>query len=333
MKLASLQSPGGGPWWRRLVPDRLAAGGPDAGVATLWLVRAKYVALWSLLALGAVGGVGVLAGAGSSSTPAAAETSKPEPPPNVSAGGFAETYVGAFLQSGRESADLLDVYYPAAVDLSGVAGGRLWARRTATVDIERAGPDSWSVTVAADVLTVGAAGEGSDGNGNAGGGEVRALGLRYYQVPVVQVGGHLVATSLPAQVAAPPTPDVPELAVGPRSDIELAEVGQAVVDTVRSFLDAYLTGGSGGDLARYVAPGASIAPVTPPPFEAVAVRTAASSHTGSQEVVVAARVAGDPETDASQVLDYSLRLTRRDGRWEVAEVLPAPPLQRGGGGE
>jgi hypothetical protein len=39
-------------------------------------------------------------------------------------------------------------------------------------------------------------------------------------------------------------------------------------------------------------------------------------------------VTGSGETTTVQQSTYAASVTRRDGRWEIAELLPAPPRQQ-----
>ena len=93
---------------------------------------------------------------------------------------------------------------------------------------------------------------------------------------------------------------------------------------VGPFLSAYLTGD--GELTRYLAPSASVSGVQPSPFTTVEVlRSGRANDPGGRTVVaVAARAADD--AGRAQLLEFWLAVSQRDGRWEVTEVLPTPPL-------
>jgi hypothetical protein len=97
-----------------------------------------------------------------------------------------------------------------------------------------------------------------------------------------------------------------------------------LAEAVEAFLAAYLTGV--GDLSRYTVPASPLVAVSPPPFATVEI-TSAGEVTGSDGTrFVAARITATDTAGQEQVLEYSMVVVQRDGRWEVAELLPAPLL-------
>lgn len=296
----------------RLRPPTGAAkrAGPEAtshGLAAT--TRAMSLGLWVLIGLAALGGLkGFLAGPARASAPVA----KP-PAPTVGPQGFAELFVSTYLGAGQGTEDSLRPFYPQAVEFRDVRPGVLYAARTTTLDARPVGERYWSVTVAADVLSVAADG-------------YHPVGTRFYQVGVAgSPDGGYVATSLPAQVPAPLVARLPDLEVGTLEDVNPDD---AVAEAVSRFAAAFLTGN--GELVRYVAPTANLRPVQPAPFTGVRLtRLGARVLPGpdkAQQVVAEFRA-----TDAAgrvELLQYALELAQRSGRWEVRALLPAPPLVR-----
>ena len=121
-----------------------------------------------------------------------------------------------------------------------------------------------------------------------------------------------MAVGLPAIVAGPaegdPVDDDWPAGSPPMADDPLA-------DTVERFLAALLTGN--GELGRYAAPGSDLRAAVAT-FETVTLDRVAVRGQGDQRRARAWLV-GVSGT-ASMQLVYDLRLTRRDGRWEVDAV-------------
>ena len=276
------------------------------GVSPAVATRAGAVVLWALMAVAVVSG---LVGLARPAPRAAAVVAKPPASP-VTATGWAELYVAAWLAAGEGQEEPLRAFFPAVPSLIGVRPGGLWAARTAAVAASEDAPGYWSVTVAADVVSVDRAGVWTP------------MGSRYYLVAVAAAGTGLVATSLPAQVAAPPLARSPRLAYQPAG----AAVVRDVQDSVERFITAYVAGD--GELDRYITPGAPLRPVRPAPFAKAEVTSLAADGpavAGKRVRVLAAVRATDPAGRVS-MLSYPLALAARDGRWEVAEVLGTPPL-------
>ena len=146
-------------------------------------------------------------------------------------------------------------------------------------------------------------------------------------VGVLEHGGAYVATSLPGQVAAPPTAELPKLGVG---SFTHPDEDDPTTDTIARFFSALLAGQ--GDLERYMAPGARLRPVEPSPYASVSVErvafkaTAKANDDGARTAQV--EVAAVDRAGRTQVFHYALELAVRAGRWEVTQLLPAIPLGR-----
>lgn len=289
----------------------------SSGASAEATTRLATFALWALVGLGALGGTLAFISRPSS---AAARPLVEAPVSTVAAEGFAELFVAAYLSAGEGSEETLRPFYPELVDMRGVTAGSRYAARTVTVDTQVAGERYWSVTVAADVLV---SGEGST---------FQRAGTRFFQVGVAQAAPpsrNLAATSLPAEVPAP-------VAVSSiRLDLESLErprSDDAVAVAVQRFAAAFLAGE--GELVRYVAPGSTLRAVRPAPFTTTEVTRLASRDgevaAGTKQVL--AEVRGTDAGGRSQILHYSLELAQREGRWEVTEMLPGPPLRQGSAG-
>ena len=287
---------------------RAPKAGPLAGASAETLTRLATFGLWALVVVAALGGCGSFLTRPTATGPAKVKV----PAPTVGPEGFAELYVSTFLESGEGDEGRLRAFYPGSVQLRDVIPGSLYVARTATVDAKEVSRRYWAVTVAAEVLI-------------PEGGGYRRAGTRFYQVGVAGAeAAAYVATSLPAEVPPPATLGAPPLQVGA---LERVRPGDAVADAVERFASAFLAGE--GELVRYVAPDAPLRAVSPPPFVAVKVTDLAvhdiAGPPAAKEVLAAVRA-----TDSAgrvQILHYSLELAERSGRWEVARLLPGPPLQ------
>jgi hypothetical protein len=102
--------------------------------------------------------------------------------------------------------------------------------------------------------------------------------------------------------------------------------------TVVRFLAAYLTGD--GEVERYTAPDARIRPVTPAPFTTVEVTYAGVERPPDGSLAATVNVDGTSPSGGSLAVSYLLLVVERDGRFEVARVLPPlpaiPQLELGG---
>lgn len=298
----------------RLMPDRGAARIRPNRDGLAWAhlrVRAAVLALWLLVGVAAAGGIfAALLG-----RPAKATAAATVPPSPVGPAGWAQLYVAAFLAAGDTTSASLSPFLADPPSLSGVNSNTLAASSTVALDATVAGPQYWSVTVAAQV-------EGASPSG----GDWRPLGVRYYTVGVVDQAGRYIATGLPAEVAAPAAAATPKLALPLPS---APAPGDPQVDTVAHFLQAFLCGQ--GELSRYTPAGSSLRPVTPPPFQTVtltgiAKRSQRPSPTTAAFTWVDAQVNATDPAGRTEQLAYTFELDHQAGQWVVSALLAAPPL-------
>ena len=222
------------------------------------------------------------------------------------AGQFASLFVASWLR-GEE----LGFFHPAlTADDSG-----LLVERTAAVRTTERGAGLFDVVVAADLVEYL---EGSEE-------QFRPVGLRFYAVGVsADTDGDLVALGRPAVIEAPPSAPLSPPALTdlrPAATPELA----GLTDTLDGFFAAYLAGA--GDVALFTSPDSLVGAVTPAPFTQASVRQLGWGPVPGIDDpdLQLSRVEVEASTPSGrQVLDYSLVLARRDGRWEVSQVLNAP---------
>ncbi len=272
------------------------------------LARVASVALWTLVGLAAVGGIaGVLSATrGDDAGRAASLTQAASTSP--SAEGFAELYVMTWLSAGEGEEDQLLSFSTDPVSFQGRKPDTFRVRWAGTVGARLIEPNYWSITVAADV-------EQASGRG------YESVGVRYYQVPVLAGDDGLVVTSLPSQVPAPARSERPPLDLTADSPLLAGEVA----DTIERFFAAYLT--EQGDVERYLRPGAQVRAVEPAPFVETKIAAGNLREMGNS-ASAAVQVTGKDAAGQTTTTAYALQLQRRDGRWEVAEILAAPPLAR-----
>ncbi|WP_157840026.1 conjugal transfer protein [Streptomyces megasporus] len=259
------------------------------------------------------------------------------PVPGKDPAGYAELFVGLWLNSGQESQGSQSAAAKAVRAMAPKVELPQWgeappkATQVAAVDSERLHSRAWSVTVAAQFES---ADVSEDDNSGTASGEWAAV--RFFTVPVVMTaddatspGGRqaLAVAAAPAEVAGPQTAELPASPYG--TDVE---PGSALEVTVREFLSAYLSGDGGVD--RYLAPGAVVAAPSAP-YTAVRVeRVSAADGTGDRPVEdgaqarVRAQVTAGDTGGGQWPLSYALRLTARDGRWEIAEVEAGLEISR-----
>ena len=282
----------------------------------LFTVRVLQVVLWLLVVSGPVAAVllathvSALGGRLETITGQAAV----EPPTDTTGvEGFAELFIASFLGAGEGFPEALAPFLDDA-SLDGVVDGSWFATRTISFGAREIGPGYYAVTIATEVV---AADSTSDGKG-----VWVPLGMRFYTVGVAETETGWAVTGLPTLIAAPAQAVRPELWVG---RLDGLDGSPGLDEMVPRFLAAFLAGD--GELARYTAPSSDIVAVQPPPFVNVEVLKAGFVETpdGSLQVVVVVRA-----TDTAgrvQVLQYALVVEQRDGRWEVSELLLAPPLK------
>lgn len=276
-------------------------------VSDVTLARGSAALLWVLIFLAAMGGLAAWL----------RPTSDPEPTATVSddagaasgqavvvAGGFAERYVTAYLEAGNEG-EVLAPFLGYTPELPTTARPTELSSPVRAVGIEAAADGYWSVIVA-----VGWTGQ-----------------ERFWQVAVDLREGPANAVGLPAAVAGPVAPE--------RSSLDVNMIQPALddpmVESATGFLGAYLCGQ--GELARYLSPGLRIAAADPAvcgEVEIIRWGVVEGDEPDAQTVVLDALLDGsaDPESGTTpRVATYTLLLASRDDRWEVADLLPAPPLE------
>lgn len=211
-------------------------------------------------------------------------------PSTAAAEGFAELAIADLLRNEREE--------PARAGGSATTWPDL---RTVSVGADEVAPGYFAVTVAVE----------SPGTS----------GADFYTIGVASTAAGLVVTAPPSLVAAPVALPAPTLAVGRLGGLdEVVELG----DALQGFLDALLVGT--GDVSRYADPRASIRAVTPAPFSSVEIVSSGSVPWLDGTRLVVVELEGLESAGPFRSLSYSIVMTERDGRWEVADLLAAPPL-------
>ncbi|MCJ7753397.1 MAG: conjugal transfer protein, partial [Thermoanaerobaculales bacterium] len=136
--------------------------------------------------------------------------------------GFAEMYVSTLLtRAGEGAEEVLIPYLGYVPDLAGFEPGTWYVSHTAVWSIEKAGPDRWTVLVAADQL-------GRQAGGYA------PTGTFFYSVEIERTSTGLRATSLPSLSATPASP----LGNPPRERV----TDPQIADVVTGFLISRFTG-------------------------------------------------------------------------------------------
>ena len=286
----------------------------DPALAGLWRLRVLRAVFFVALVVGLVGGTKALLSTSAAGTGGVAATEVPliEAPRDVGVGGFGELYIATWLGAGRSNAAVIAPYYSNPIDFTGVVAGRFWAARTAVVAVTEVDTDYWAVTVAADVLVADEEAVHRPG------------GIRFYTIGVVRTDEGFGASGLPAQVPAPATLESPELVI----DVLEHPNGGLVplAGALDGFFDALLAGS--GDLERYVSPRTSIAAITPAPFTETEVRSlGARPEVGDPDRhLVRVEVFATDGVGNAQVLQYTAVVSLRAERWEVVELVAAPPV-------
>lgn len=227
---------------------------------------------------------------------------------NAGVGGWAENYVATYLSADSSQLSAVRQFFPDATRLPADAAD-LYAVRTATIRLQAVADGVYEALVSADVLAdiVG------DDEGYVD------AGTRYYTVGVVQLQTGFVATSLPSQVAAPPTLSVPNRVLPELSRPDGA--AQELATALDGFFAAYLA--ADGELSRYADLSAGLVRVDPAPFLFVKVAGIAAQLQEPGVWLVQVEVLGTADS-GSQRLHYTLEVLEGN-RWEVAEILPSLP--------
>jgi hypothetical protein len=260
--------------------------------------------LWSVI-LGAV----VLAAVASARSGQAPERNAPPEPVSArwDVAGFAELFVSTFLGSGEGEEGALATFMGGETPdaLAGTVAGDWFASSTSTVSVVEIGDGRWRVTVAAALL-----------RRSAKANEYAALGVRFFDLEVVQSGSGLTAPGLPWMVPSPSTGEPVDDDWGSGS---APSAGDGVADTVERFLQALLTGS--GELGRYATSGSGLRSAATTfdtvTLERIAVRDAPTGREVRAWVLA--------ESDGVGLwMVYSLSLVQQEGRWEVAAIGPVP---------
>ncbi|WP_203338616.1 conjugal transfer protein [Nocardioides limicola] len=300
-------------------PEDLAAapgrsdGTPSAALEwtapAAWITKVTTGALWCCLAAGPPAlGLAVWA-VWNAPAPAPVTVASTQPgtlDERAAVEAFAVDYVITWLTTTRGDEKALARFLPTTAGAALPESG--WLVRDAAVSGIDQVEGAWSVTVAATVAA-----------------EAAEESRRYFQVPVAYEAGALIATMLPAPVAAPGLANPPGLAYRHR-----VTPADPVAAATAEFLHALLVT---GDVARVIVPGTPIRPVTPPVFAAVKVtsvyadrdRIPTDAPSDGDEIRVLVTATGTPSSDtASLAIGYALTLQARAGRWEVAAIDAAP---------
>jgi hypothetical protein len=276
--------------------------------------RAARIGLWALVATAGAGGLSTLLRPRPAPTTVPAAVHGAESLP-VAVAGYAELAVRSWLDADEATTEQADALFAIDPDWEATILGRRVTRALSAVAAHEAGPAYWAVTVAAVVDE-----RGADD-------QVISLGTLFFEVGVAQLdSGSLIAMTEPAMVPGPTPPPTLPRAEGPGPSTP--DASDPLTTTVDGFLQALLTGT--GDVSRYLAPGALIAPVTPPPFAEVAVDRQAVLVDGAGGASVRAEVTARTAGDGAWSLSYQLELGQRDGRWEVRAISGAPSISAGG---
>ncbi|WP_230993747.1 conjugal transfer protein [Streptomyces endocoffeicus] len=248
--------------------------------------------------------------ASSETAPVIQKTPVPHQARSADPSGYAELFVALWLRSdsrSKESGDerRLRAMAP-GVDLPEPReGAQLSVDRVVAVRSAQLSGGAWSVTMAVQ------SGEQ----------------VRYFSVPLVASGsgsGAFVVAAAPARLAGPQAMRAP----GSAYRVPVPE-GSELASTASEFLTAYLTGV--GERDRYLAPGMRLLPLDAPRYERVEVEQVLADDAAVKGPVpkngtvarVQVRVRA-VDADAAWPLVYSLRMSARDGRWEIASVDTGP---------
>ncbi|UQW99120.1 conjugal transfer protein [Streptomyces sp. RerS4] len=181
--------------------------------------------------------------------------------------------------------------------------------------------DGWTAVVAALTESVPA----PEPSGSGGGGAAASPVVRYFAVSgsggtggaAVSIGG------TPAEVAAPePGPSVASPFTHPVSS------GTALSDSVGEVLRAYLAGGQGSGLERYLSPGVRLSAPSASYVRVEVQDVVADAEAATTKGVpvdgtragVRVRVTGEDRAGTRWPLVYRLVVTARAGRWEVSAM-------------
>ncbi|MDF1595735.1 MAG: conjugal transfer protein [Acidimicrobiia bacterium] len=297
--------------------DRVAS---SEGSVRDWLspavtVRILHVVLWLLVVSGPAAALiiaGKLASLDARVDAAAAQPATATAIDTSGAEGFAELFIASYVAAGAESSGGAESILGADSPTS-VQDGAWSATSTVSLGAQEVAPGYYAVTVAAEVV----AHVTEPGRAPA----TVPTGTRFFAVGVAETRNGWTATGLPSLISAPPNVEAPALLV---DRLDGLDVEPAVAELLAEFFAAYLA--SEGDLTRYVAPALEIVAVQPPPFVEIEVAAAGSAEPSDGVTPISVLVRGTDSDGRAQLLEYSLMVSQRDGRWEVSDLLPAPLL-------
>lgn len=273
------------------IGTQLGRGQGESRTARAAVRRAGRLALWVVLGMLLLRGIGSAVSNPGSSEPVASAQSAIAGPATSS---FAVRFARAYL-SGSSSQDLAPLLASGVPSLSAAPSG-VSVDQAEVAGIEALGAGQAIVTVACELS------------------DARTL---YLAVPIVRASaGEVAASGAPAVVSGP---------AGVGEDVEAPQPlagtdASAIGDLVRRFLPAYFSASSPEDLSYLVAPGSG---VVPPgnglePVGAPDVKQLGSGEGPRRTIFATARVR-DPSSGASFRLTYRLEVVRQ-GRWYVGRV-------------
>jgi hypothetical protein len=271
-----------------------------------------------------VTGGGVGGSKGSAATVAAPTASV------IGPSGWAVLFVQAYLPAGQGTETSLAPFLGQVPQLVNVKAGSFSAASAVAVGALEVCPalhpdcGYWRITVAAQVM--GAAPTTGATTASTVAAPMVALGTRYYVVGVQSRGGGFVSATVPMEIAAPQASPPQATIFG---SAQAPAQGDPVADTATHFLQALLAGQ--GEIGRYLAPGATVTPVTPAPFSQVSVTGLSVANIGTPAGAaprLEALVGVEATDSAGRVMEltYTLDMTRLLGRWDVVRTIGAPPL-------
>ncbi|RZL71199.1 MAG: hypothetical protein EOP32_40400 [Rhodococcus sp. (in: high G+C Gram-positive bacteria)] len=285
------------------------------GLRQVWTTRLLKAGILAALGAGIVALILVVFG--SSPTPnltdnATEDTADVDTVGQAKAEDLARQFVVAWLQASRGNEQELDHFVSGNPSLPTAPLFAATDPAVASIDYEQKSR-TYAVTVS---VTVRAA---TDANA--------ATVRRYFQVPVVVTEAGVRAAALPAEVAEPST------SIDVKLGYKYRVANHPIATSAHEFLSAMLTGN--GEVARYLTPGISIAPIVPAPYRSVAITDVYSS----EDLSAASASAPLPDGDVVRLLvtaaqkvtevdsvsgQYALTMTSRGGRWEVSAIDATP---------
>ena len=242
------------------------------------LTRGLYLALWAMLLVGFTGGAFYLAatvtGAGGGGGRPASKTAVPSSP--VGPSGWAVLYLEAYLQAGQGTEASLAPYLGAASPSwpTSKRDRSRWPRRWRSTRSRSASAQAIGASPSpprSSALPPAPAGDVDVVDYRAAGGLGHPLLRDRRPVPRRRLRGrHSPHGDRGTAGTGGPSHDF--------GSSQPAAVGDPVADAATHFLQALLAGQ--GEIGRYLAPGAAVAPVTPAPFAEVAVTGLSEAKVG-----------------------------------------------------